>query len=141
MFDDIGGKIKMVAKIACWIGIILSVCYGIYDFVHEMPVDGIIWIVVGPLSSWIGTFVLYGFGELIDRVTSIEYKVNQLGETPKQNEGALSKLMRNNSVGKMRKIMVGNVSAAGLILCMLELVRAEEIRMVIWHSNPHPKEP
>ena len=25
MFDDIGGKIKMVAKIACWIGIILSV--------------------------------------------------------------------------------------------------------------------
>ena len=100
MFDDIGEKIKMVAKIACWIGIILSVCCGLYDFAHEMPIDGIIWIVVGPISSWIGTFVLYGFGELIDRVTSIEYKVNILGETPEQNEGALSKLMRSNSVSQ-----------------------------------------
>ncbi len=98
MFDNIGGKIKAFAKAVCWIGIIFSIGFGIYLIYHEIYKEGVVWLIVGPLSSWIGTFVLYGFGELIESVDNIEYKIDQLVEPPKQNEGALSKLLNNNSV-------------------------------------------
>ena len=78
MFSNIGGKIKMLAKILCWIGIVLSVIAGaliiltnseavkLYEEVVPPLAGGIFVIVVGVLGSWIGSFVLYGFGELVD---------------------------------------------------------------------------
>ena len=33
MFTNIGGKIKALAKVVCWIGIILSVIFGIISIV------------------------------------------------------------------------------------------------------------
>ena len=67
MFDNIGGKIKTVAKVFCWIGIIASIMLGVMlPFTAEV-VFAI--IIVGCLGSWVGSFVLYGFGELIETVS------------------------------------------------------------------------
>ncbi len=76
MFDNIGLKIKLLSKVICWIGIIISVILAIIMFAaadnaHYSVEDtfttiGFICLFVGPLSSWIGSFLLYGFGELID---------------------------------------------------------------------------
>lgn len=87
MFDNIGGKIKMLAKVFCWVGIGLSVLVGLLMMIAgaasggsstEAAVGlvsgvfgGLMVIVIGSLSSWIGSFVLYGFGELIERTTEI----------------------------------------------------------------------
>ena len=81
MFNNIGGKIKLLAKILCWVGIVLSVITGVailasgntayvtingeYTTVSNVP-TGISIIVVGCLLSWIGSFFTYGFGQLIE---------------------------------------------------------------------------
>ena len=81
MFDNIGGKIKGLAKFFCWLGIIASFIGGIAviamgvrvgSYYYSSGVDaitilsGIAIIILGSLISWIGSFLLYGFGQLID---------------------------------------------------------------------------
>ena len=68
MFNNIGGKIKTLARVICWIGIIASVVGGIGMMVmdEDMIIFGLLTIPVGALMSWIGSFMLYGFGELVE---------------------------------------------------------------------------
>ena len=69
MFYDIGKKIKTLAKVVCWIGIIGSVIGGIVMIATMGSVgvlSGLLTIVLGVLFSWIGSFVLYGFGEMVE---------------------------------------------------------------------------
>lgn len=73
MYTNIGGKIKMLAKIVCFLGIIGSLIYGICVFAtyYWMRGTGIAIMLGGPLLSWIGSFFTYGFGELIEKTTVI----------------------------------------------------------------------
>ena len=79
MFDNIGSKIKTLAKVICWIGILISVISGIVVIASTgstgVPV-GILVIVLGALLSWIGSFVLYGFGQLIENSEEIKSKLH-----------------------------------------------------------------
>jgi hypothetical protein len=66
MFDNIGGKIKSLASALAWSGIIVSILSGIvlffsYGFLVAILVAGL-----GSLSAWIGSFMQYGFGQLIE---------------------------------------------------------------------------
>lgn len=65
MFDNIGGKIKATAKVFCWIAIIASLILGIL-VLYGNTLVGVVFIIMGPLFAWIGSFVLYGFGELVE---------------------------------------------------------------------------
>lgn len=73
MFDNVGDKIKGVAKVFCWLGIIVSVLVGIVLMMvgvntrnGEMTfIVGIVITVVGSLLSWIGSLITYGIGELV----------------------------------------------------------------------------
>ncbi len=111
MFRNIGGKIKTLARVLCWIGIIVSVIISVSLFssasriendkafaasyasvlsadsasalVLGTGVSGVraaafVMLIGGPLVSWLGCFVLYGFGELIDRTAAIDRKVSEL---------------------------------------------------------------
>ena len=72
MFNWIGAKIKGLTKIICGIGIIASVVSGgILLSSSFTMIAGIVVIIFGPLLSWISSFLLYGFGELIDSVMHI----------------------------------------------------------------------
>lgn len=69
MFDNIGGKIKVVAKVECWIGIISSFIAGISLMSEDEELFGLIGffvIVIGSLASWLGSFLIYGFGQLVE---------------------------------------------------------------------------
>lgn len=91
MFNNIGGKIKGLAKFMCWLGIIVSVIAGIiliigatnrngyYSYTDtNMIITGILVMVMGSILSWIGSFVLYGFGELVDNSSRlVELKENE----------------------------------------------------------------
>ena len=70
MFDNIGGKIKGLAKVLTWIGIIGSIAAGaaMVDVVDEDIVVIVMLgtIIGGSLVSWVGSFLLYGFGQLIE---------------------------------------------------------------------------
>jgi len=73
MYDNIGAKIKVLAQIIAWIGIAGSVIAG---FVLMAQGDagvliGFIVLIVGALTSWISSWFMYGFGELIEKTTEI----------------------------------------------------------------------
>ncbi len=71
MFDNIGKKIKGLAKAVTFIGILLSILLGMLYLVNSDVPSGILTIVLGCLGSWLGSLVLYGFGELVDCVQRI----------------------------------------------------------------------
>ncbi len=88
MFDNIGGKIKTLAKVLCWIGIILSIILGIVAIIGGASqssssygyssrssgasvLGGILTMVLGSLGSWISSFFAYGFGQLIEDTEAI----------------------------------------------------------------------
>lgn len=78
MFKNIGGKIKELAKVICYVGIAISVIDGIVmiGFGSSSNGDamvgmGLAVMIVGSLVSWIGSFFAYGFGELIENTTVI----------------------------------------------------------------------
>ncbi len=73
MFDNIGGKLKITAKLFMAVGTLGSIAAAIYLTVKEMVQ---IWcavaLVIGvPLICWFLAALLYGFGELIEKMTEI----------------------------------------------------------------------
>lgn len=59
MFDNIGGKIKVVAKIECWLGIISSIIIGFNLISTEeelLMFAGILVMIVGSITAWLGSF-------------------------------------------------------------------------------------
>lgn len=97
MFDNIGGKIKGLASFICWVGIIACVIIGIVMIVSatsgyrtdsEMVFLGIVTMIVGSLLSWVGSFVLYGFGELVENSAELVYMKDQEMMAAKRKEEA-----------------------------------------------------
>ncbi len=94
MFKNIGKKIKVLAKVLCWIGIVLSVLLGLSVILlsfsggvdaslNGTPVNvsgvgaiiaGILIMIVGSLVSWISSFVTYGFGQVVDNTDKMVNK-------------------------------------------------------------------
>lgn len=92
MFNNIGRKIKVLAKISCWLGMLGSVVVAIALFAASsnayrseeqttMIIAGIIVLIGGNLASWIGSFKLYGYGELIEQTTKIAYYTRPVGNS------------------------------------------------------------
>ncbi len=65
MFENIGGKIKTYSKVIAWVGIVLSVLFGIIGMFTNILI-GIFYAVFGSLLSWVGSFFAYGFGEMVE---------------------------------------------------------------------------
>lgn len=52
-----------LALVLCWFGIFASIVLGIVIVAKtELILIGILLMLLGPLFSWIGSFLLYGFG-------------------------------------------------------------------------------
>lgn len=74
MFDNIGHKIKLLAHVMCWLGIGISVFTGLMLIFFGMDQydssiyigGGVAVLFLGSLFSWIGSFVLCGFGKLVE---------------------------------------------------------------------------
>ncbi len=73
MSDNIGGKIKTLSRVTCWIGIIASIIIGFILMAKndEFILIGVLIMILGCLASWIGSFMPYGFGELIENSQTI----------------------------------------------------------------------
>lgn len=68
MFENIGSKIKNLSKFICCIEIIACIVVGIVMAAtnENLIFAGILVAVIGALLSWVGAFILYGFGQLIE---------------------------------------------------------------------------
>ena len=107
MFDNIGGKIKTLASIIAWLGIIVSVIIGIILMIsaEEFGFAGLIIVIVGSISSWIRSFLLYGFGELVENSAIIAQKSNMVSSESKVSntagyEGIINQTTQNKTVSR-----------------------------------------
>ena len=77
MYNNIGKKIKTLATVMSVILIIGYVIGAIavlveFDGDEEGIVIGCLIMLLGPLFAWLSGFMLYGFGELVDKTCDIE---------------------------------------------------------------------
>jgi hypothetical protein len=107
MFDNIGGKIKAVAKGICWAGIISSCIAGIVLILMDEATipAGLLVLIIGPLASWVGSFMTYGLGQLIENSdilvensTILIEKIDGLGENSDILVENTDKLVENDFV-------------------------------------------
>lgn len=79
MFNNIGNKIKTYAEVVSWIGIIASIITGIVIMItiatFEAIFLGLLICIIGSLACWISSFVLYGFGQLIENTDILVSKL------------------------------------------------------------------
>ncbi len=84
MYNNIGKKIKGLAKLLAYGGIFLSCLVGISLTLGIIADDsmngnafiiGPIIVVVGSFVFWLSGFFMYGFGELVDQTTEINKKL------------------------------------------------------------------
>ena len=97
MYDNIGGKIKLLAKASFIVAGIASVIAGI-AFIDRY---GLMILILGPIVSWISSLSLYGFGEIIDILGDI--RANTRGEEKKAKEDALRKAVSSVYDGSRKK--------------------------------------
>ena len=85
MFDNIGKNIKELARVLCWVGVIVNIILGFVIFVKAgdsyyaeglFMSLGFVFLIVGPIISIINGMLIYGFGELIDNNVEIKKKRN-----------------------------------------------------------------
>lgn len=84
MFDNIGNKIKTLASVICWIFIIL---FGLGGVILAFTLDKFLFLIlaaVGCLLAWVGSFILYGFGQLIEDTSSIRSYLHSASRTPQR---------------------------------------------------------
>ena len=89
MFNNIGGKIKSIAKICCILGMLIYVAMGVFIAVFSNVMYGVFVAVGGCLVAWLGTVAIYGFGELIETTMDNNHQLRKIEKhlRQKQNNG------------------------------------------------------
>lgn len=93
MFTNIGGKIMGLARFIAWLGIILSIIYGVLTIVATSQISsfsggsfnmggygvlgGILTMIIGSVISWLCSLVLYGFGQLVQDMNTTANRSNR----------------------------------------------------------------
>ncbi len=96
MFDNIGRKIRTLAKVLCWMGIVGSVIAAmvmINGYYAEVRITGWIMLFAGPLVSWISSFTLYALGEIAENSATQARLLRKWAE----REGIVAKSAEKNA--------------------------------------------
>ena len=110
-FNNVGAKIKSFTKWYCWVSIIIIWVAAVIGFFAGFADDDTIFITfisivaaaVMPFIIWVSSWMMYGFGELIERAINID--LNTRGESAKSETQAkidderIQKLERLRSQG------------------------------------------
>ena len=102
MYDNIGSKIKGLAKAIFIVEALAAVITGIALMAtdEELILFGFLVMVVGPIVAWVSSWLLYGFGELIDKASDIER--NTRGGARKSEAQAKVDSERISKIEKLR---------------------------------------
>ena len=72
MYDNVGGKIKGLAKATFMVEAIVAVIIGIVLWINTEEWWCALILFCGPIVAWVSSWLLYGFGEIIDKLCDIE---------------------------------------------------------------------
>lgn len=107
LYNNIGNKIKILAFVIATIGSILSLIFSIVALSNNLIIEFILIIVLGPLFSWISSFILYGFGQIVENSDKNISKLNNLSENTlkKEYKNKNSKTLTNNKITLSSEIL------------------------------------
>lgn len=91
LYQNIGEKIKSMAKAMFFVEAVASIILGLIIIGEEVfewdAAFGVITLIIGPIIAWLSSLITYGFGELVEKVISIDKKQNVMfTQTLKQNK-------------------------------------------------------
>lgn len=130
MYDNIGGKIKTVAKVVGFTGIGISILTGLLFLLVAFSEEkfsyfgiGILVAFLGSLISWVSTIALYGFGQLVENTDVIAKQskrqtgdlqyygdmINESISSTKYQESHADKSTTSRYCTNCGKIVTGNV--------------------------------
>ncbi len=97
MFENVGRKIKGFVKIIFWIEAIASVVAGIVYMATAWDTQwiGLFIAAGGILVAWISSWMLYGYGEIIDKLIEIERNTRGSGKKSETQEKIDSERLGN----------------------------------------------
>ena len=78
MYDNIGGKIKGLAKGTFIVETLAAVITGIILWADWDELWGPLVLFCGPIVAWVSSWLLYGFGELIEDTSSAKKELIQI---------------------------------------------------------------
>lgn len=92
LYDNIGEKLKGLAKIIFIIEAIISVIIGLLCLFsgEGLFILGLLTLILGPFIAWISSWVLYAFGELVEKTCDNENNTRNI--LKKMNEKPINKL-------------------------------------------------
>ena len=90
MFDNIGVKIKRLAFILFIIEAATSILSGLIDIIVFKNMFSLLICIIGPFVAWLSSFLLYGFGELVDNSSKIKSDI----EDQKKNQQIIIKELK-----------------------------------------------
>ena len=106
-FDDIGGKIKGLAKGSCWSTILLlwiATPILIIVAISEGGDDALVAVILFPIAAviasfaiWVGSWAMYAFGELVEDVHAMRNKEETVAEEKTKHGTEKTNNLRNNS--------------------------------------------
>lgn len=92
MFKNIGGKIKGLAALVCWLGIIASVLAAVGMWAAGHIVVAILILIVGCFASWISSFYAYALGTITENSDKQVAVLTKLYEEQKALNEQLSRM-------------------------------------------------
>jgi len=110
MFDNIGQKIKGLAVFSTVLGIICSIICGLILLVEQHIFAGIFALIGGIIVSWIASFVLYGFGELITKVADLEENVKDIWILSVENFKRDKEKSIDNAIKEMQNRVLAEIN-------------------------------
>ena len=123
MFENIGSKIKTLATVSTFIGILGSIIGGIVLCTVDLIGVGIMVMLLGGIFSWIASFVLYGFGELIEKACEIAKN------TKRSSHLAIAEALEKSARES------GNIEMDQMLTDIIEEVKEEECQEKL-EKNP-----
>ena len=127
LYSNIGSKIKNWAKwvfiVAAIASVIGAICMMASCEDSWMLVVGMIVLVVGPFIAWVSSWLLYGFGEIIVKLTAIERNTRSTNankeessiHTNEENEQQSHILTDEEKVRKQKIARIAELRKKGLI--------------------------
>ncbi len=114
MFDNIGGKIKGLAKTVCYLGIAISIIifFGLYILAGEAyynflqivyMIGAFTSLLLGSAISYLSALALYGFGELIEKTTEIANNTRCQNNIIKDKKQNANELLGNGLIAQEEK--------------------------------------
>ena len=102
MFNNIGDKIQIWAIVLTVMGMIGSIIYGAL-YMQVSVTYGLLIMIFGCIGSWISSFLIYGFGEIIIKLNEIsktlaDQRKLSVAESLKTKDNNLSKELKQEVV-------------------------------------------